>query len=260
MSRRYKHFTWLHGRLVEQFPCVSVAPLPDKQVAGRFEADFIEGRRRGLQRFLNRVANHPILGASSVFRHFLTVTDQKQWKSGKRAAEAEASSSTFLSSVQLDDDLPADYDAQLESCFGFSQWLDKQIHQLQKEVDDLTKADDTSASGYAKAAGTLGRFSGTSQDPKARPMYSAFWFDSEGPPVKVEEVLDGMAAVGAGLKEYSAMVEQQLDADQQAFYDGLQEYSGVLKTLPGLRKQHQSAWNDYKAAEAKGTLDVSMAL
>ena len=224
--------------------------------SGRFDADFVESRRRGLQRFLNRVANHPVLGASSVFRHFLTVTDQKQWKTGKRQAEAEASASTFLASVQLDEELPAEHDTRLEACFAFAQWLDKQIHALQREIDELVKADSGSIAGFAKVGATLGRFGGTSTDSKARPDYRAFWFDDEGPPVKIEAVLDGVAAVGAGLQGFSGMVAEQLDADTQALYDGLHEYAGVLKTLPGLRKQHQSAWHDYNAAAAKGTLDV----
>ena len=34
MSRRYKHFDWLFDRLVEKFTCISVPPLPDKQITG----------------------------------------------------------------------------------------------------------------------------------------------------------------------------------------------------------------------------------
>ena len=34
VSRRYKHFDWLHERLVEKFPCIPVPPLPDKQIQG----------------------------------------------------------------------------------------------------------------------------------------------------------------------------------------------------------------------------------
>ena len=34
-SRRYKHFDWLHERLVEKFCIVPIPPLPDKQISGR---------------------------------------------------------------------------------------------------------------------------------------------------------------------------------------------------------------------------------
>ena len=34
VERRYKHFDWLHDRMVEKFTLLSVPPLPDKQYAG----------------------------------------------------------------------------------------------------------------------------------------------------------------------------------------------------------------------------------
>ena len=34
VSRRYKHFDWLHERFVEKFTSISVPPLPDKQITG----------------------------------------------------------------------------------------------------------------------------------------------------------------------------------------------------------------------------------
>lgn len=32
VSRRYKHFDWLHDRLCEKFNLIAIPPLPDKQV------------------------------------------------------------------------------------------------------------------------------------------------------------------------------------------------------------------------------------
>lgn len=34
VSRRYKHYDWLHSRLEEKFTINSVPPLPDKQYYG----------------------------------------------------------------------------------------------------------------------------------------------------------------------------------------------------------------------------------
>lgn len=44
VSRRYKHFDWLQERLVEKFISIPVPPLPDKQVTGRYQEDFIRHR------------------------------------------------------------------------------------------------------------------------------------------------------------------------------------------------------------------------
>lgn len=41
VSRRYKHFDWLHLRLVDKFALIPIPPLPDKQISGRYEDEFI---------------------------------------------------------------------------------------------------------------------------------------------------------------------------------------------------------------------------
>lgn len=45
--------------------------MPSKALVGRFEASFVETRRRALERFLVRVAGHPELGNSADLVAFL---------------------------------------------------------------------------------------------------------------------------------------------------------------------------------------------
>lgn len=89
VSRRYKNFDWLHERLVEKFCLIPIPPLPDKQISGRYEEQFIEHRRAQLQEFVNWVCRHPVLARCDVWLHFLTCKDQKKWKAGKRLAEKD---------------------------------------------------------------------------------------------------------------------------------------------------------------------------
>lgn len=89
VSRRYKHFDWLHVRLLEKFCLIPIPPLPDKQISGRYEDEFVEHRRVQLQEFVDWVCRHPVLSACEVWMHFLTCTDEKRWKVGKRAAEKD---------------------------------------------------------------------------------------------------------------------------------------------------------------------------
>ena len=42
-----------------------------------------------LQSFVNRMCRHPILSQSDVWSHFLSCTDEKRWKNGKRKAEKD---------------------------------------------------------------------------------------------------------------------------------------------------------------------------
>ncbi|CAN0295374.1 unnamed protein product [Lampetra planeri] len=90
VSRRYKHFDWLLERLISKFSAMVLIPsLPDKQVAGRFEDDFVALRMERLQAWMSRICLHPILSSSSVFQHFLHAATEKEWKEGKRRAEKD---------------------------------------------------------------------------------------------------------------------------------------------------------------------------
>ncbi|KAG9351097.1 hypothetical protein JZ751_024987 [Albula glossodonta] len=76
VRRRYQDFLWLKGKLEEAHPTLIVHPLPEKFVmkgmVERFNDDFIETRRKALHKFLNRIADHPILSCSEDFKIFLT--------------------------------------------------------------------------------------------------------------------------------------------------------------------------------------------
>ncbi len=56
---------------------------------GRYEGEFIEHRMNQLQSFVDRVCRHPVISQSEVWQHFLTCTDEKRWKTGKRKAEKD---------------------------------------------------------------------------------------------------------------------------------------------------------------------------
>ncbi|KAJ1675938.1 Vacuolar protein sorting-associated protein vps5 [Spiromyces aspiralis] len=61
VRRRYRDFEWLYFNLTFNHPGVIVPPIPEKQTIGRFDEQFIEQRRLGLQSCLRRVTSHPLL-------------------------------------------------------------------------------------------------------------------------------------------------------------------------------------------------------
>ena len=66
VSRRYKRFDWLHKQLMGKFTMLAIPPLPDKQVLGRYEEEFIDHRMKLLQGFVDRICSHPVLSQSEV--------------------------------------------------------------------------------------------------------------------------------------------------------------------------------------------------
>ncbi|CAG8777381.1 13415_t:CDS:2, partial [Acaulospora morrowiae] len=57
--RRYRDFLWLYNQLTSGNPGVIVPPVPGKHAIGRFQDEFVESRRRALERCLNKITSHP---------------------------------------------------------------------------------------------------------------------------------------------------------------------------------------------------------
>lgn len=89
--RRYSEFELLRNFLLANYPYIVLPPLPEKrpipfqinvqkfQIAhDKFDPDFIERRRQGLECFLLRLASHPVISQDGIFRGFLNQEDG--WK------------------------------------------------------------------------------------------------------------------------------------------------------------------------------------
>jgi sorting nexin-4 len=80
VRRRFTDFVFLYKVLIRDYQGCAVPPLPDKQrmeyVRGdRFGPDFTSRRAYSLQRFLARLALHPILRRASILHTFLESPD-----------------------------------------------------------------------------------------------------------------------------------------------------------------------------------------
>ncbi|CAG8718532.1 14971_t:CDS:10, partial [Funneliformis mosseae] len=89
VERRFSHFEWLYNCLSSKFGALILPPLPEKQYSGRFNEGFIEKRRRALERFINRLARHPVIRYSDLLTHFLSCEDESEWRKREKQFEAE---------------------------------------------------------------------------------------------------------------------------------------------------------------------------
>ncbi|XP_062827923.1 sorting nexin-30 isoform X1 [Anolis carolinensis] len=84
MRRRYQDFDWLRNKLEESQPTHLIPPLPEKfvvkGVVDRFSEEFVETRRKALDKFLKRIADHPVLSFNEHFHVFLTAKDLNAYK------------------------------------------------------------------------------------------------------------------------------------------------------------------------------------
>lgn len=76
VSRRYKDFRWIYHQLQNNHPGKIIPPPPTKQTyIGRFNENFIEGRRLSLEKMLSRIAHVPQLRDDPDFVCFLLSED-----------------------------------------------------------------------------------------------------------------------------------------------------------------------------------------
>ncbi|PRP81241.1 sorting nexin-3-like [Planoprotostelium fungivorum] len=84
VRRRYKEFVWLRNhlrdRLNEKGKRLTLAELPGNTFSsflgsGRFDDEFVETRRKGLEDFINSVVNHPFSRFEPALQNFLQDQD-----------------------------------------------------------------------------------------------------------------------------------------------------------------------------------------
>jgi hypothetical protein len=75
--RRFNQFDWVRNQLRVEYPEFLTPPLPEKSLLDRFADEFVEYRRRELERFLRRVLENPILSESPSLKRFLTETEEE---------------------------------------------------------------------------------------------------------------------------------------------------------------------------------------
>ncbi|GFR06835.1 sorting nexin lst-4 [Trichonephila clavata] len=238
VSRRYKHFDWLHERLEEKFSLIPIPPLPDKQISGRYEKDFIDHRKNQLQMWVNRICRHPVLSQSEVWMHFLTCTDDKRWKVGKRNAEKDKLiGGSFFHAIST----PS---APLENGN-----VEKQIDLFNKFV---MKMDDSVKQLFGVAVEQHRRYAGPVRKEIQRMSESfndlgtAFQMYSSKNSDPLTTAIKHTASV---YDELGKMYEEQPKYDAEPMADVLHEYKGMLAAWPDVLHIQKSALN--KVAEHK---------
>ena len=150
--KRYSDFDWLRQHLVRTYPGVIVPPLPEKSLIHKSESAFVEMRRRSLQTFLNRIANHEVLCRDETFRRFLqdsadmfalhkkTMEEVNETKTGGLASKLFTSvTSGFRNATRTaaEDRPKTDDDLLFDEIVGYVGGLTPQLTNVQKHTGNL---------------------------------------------------------------------------------------------------------------------------
>ncbi|XP_075885078.1 sorting nexin-30 [Nelusetta ayraudi] len=229
VRRRYQDFDWLRMKLEESQPTHLIPPLPEKfvmkGVVDRFSEEFVETRMKALDKFLKRVADHPVLSFNPHLNAFLAAKDLNKRQGLALLSKVGESVKHVAGGYKLRA-RPAEFSAMGDYLDTFSQKLgtiDRIAQRILKEQSEyLTEV----------------REYGT--------MYSG-WAESED---ELQRPLEGVAGcVGTCCRA----LEEQSEAMSQDFLPVLREYVLYVEAMKSvLRKRDQSQ------AEYEGRLEAAV--
>uniref|UniRef100_W5KGN8 Sorting nexin n=1 Tax=Astyanax mexicanus TaxID=7994 RepID=W5KGN8_ASTMX len=240
VNHRYKHFDWLYERLLEKFgSAIPIPCLPDKQVTGRFEEEFIKMRMERLQGWMTRMCRHPVVSSSEVFQLFLTYKDEKDWKTGKRKAEKDETVGVMIFSTIEPEGVP-----------------DLEIHEVEQKCEQFsrfTKAMDDGVKDLLTVGNEHWKRCTGPLPKEYQRIGKAFQnlssvFTSSG--YEGEATLtDALTAAGKTYEEIAQMVAEQPRKDLHFLMETNNEYKGLLGCFPDTIGVHKAAIEKVKEAD-----------
>ncbi|KPJ00985.1 Sorting nexin-33 [Papilio xuthus] len=240
VSRRYKHFDWLHERLQEKFSLVPIPPLPDKQISGRYDEQLIERRRVQLQEFVDWMCKHAVLSKSEVWQHFLTCTDEKRWKAGKRQAEKDnLLGLNYCISLTVPEKalLQSQVDHITEQCHTFINSMDTSV----KSVSNMCVAQTKRFQGpYKSDCQKIGE--------AIYNLGNALSLD-EGTIVSTSKLTSAIKMTGGAYIEIGRMYEEQPKYDFEPLGDKFHLYKGIVGGFPEVLANHKGAMQKKRECE-----------
>ncbi|KAJ8263054.1 hypothetical protein COCON_G00155110 [Conger conger] len=238
VNRRYKHFDWLYSRLVEKFPVISVPHIPEKQAAGRFEEDFISKRRKGLIWWMNHMTSHPVLARCDVFQHFLTCTDEKAWKQGKRKSEKDemvgANFFLTISTPAAPLDLQ-EVESKIDGFKVFTKKMDDSVLQVNATINEFARKQIT---GFKKEYQKVGQ--------SFKALGQAFELDQQSYSIGLNQAIAYTAEAYDAIGDYFAEQPRQ---DLDPVTDLLALYQGHLANYPDIIHVQKGALTKVKESQ-----------
>jgi len=242
VSRRYKHFDWLYEQLQKKYSFVPIPPLPDKQIQGRYEEEFIEHRMNQLQSFVDRMCRHPVLAQSEVWNHFLACTDEKRWKSGKRKSEKDPLvGGAYYSAVTvpggvLEQDV---VEREVQVFTNFTGQFDAAVKNLAKmSADQTTKCQNH----YKREFQMIGK------------SFTQLGQAMEGDGGNYNPGLNNaVISTGECYEEIGRLYEEQPRLDWEHLADMMHDYKGLLAGWPQVLHIHSGAQGKRREVDGEST-------
>ncbi|XP_043743951.1 sorting nexin-9 isoform X1 [Cervus elaphus] len=239
VNHRYKHFDWLYERLLVKFgSAIPIPSLPDKQVTGRFEEEFIKMRMERLQAWMTRMCRHPVISESEVFQQFLNFRDEKEWKTGKRKAEKDELVGVMIFST-MEPEAPdldlVEIEQKCDAVGKFTKAMDDGVKELlnvgQEHWKRCTGPLPKEYQKIGKALQSLAT------------VFSSSGYQGE------TDLNDAITEAGKTYEEIASLVAEQPKKDLHFLMECNHEYKGFLGCFPDILGAHKGAIEKVKESD-----------
>ncbi|XP_062846464.1 sorting nexin-8a [Trichomycterus rosablanca] len=247
--RRYSDFDVFHDILLQRYAYRMVPALPPKRVlkgvlTSVSEREFIEGRRRGLSRFLNLVARHPFFSEDELVKTFLTFSGSDVQPKLRDAFKKMGDEfMTCAYATQAKEYLPADIQSKFSACRELIRNVHTSFQKLRDRAEKMaerSKENSTDLIMFGKELSALGCDS--SPVPildSSKSMWNDLRHSLRG--LSTEFTLLADKATQQGRREEDDVVERL-----NLFLDLLQSYRDLCERHEkGVLHEHQKALQKY---------------
>ncbi|PRP73193.1 vacuolar protein sorting-associated protein vps5 [Planoprotostelium fungivorum] len=231
VTRRYSDFDWLRERLAENNKGYLIPPLPEKGLINRFNSEFVEYRRKELEKFLIRVVNHHHLCQSPDLLAFLETNKPEGGqvrKSVEKSSEKEAGSGffSFLATTPAAMGTVADPDPWFENKKNYITSLETHFQMLIKNLNAYMKKKKENVNAFAEfgVACSLTASVEADQDSITSSSFNRF-----------SDVIT----------QANELEERRMNEEVGVFEDSLRDYARLLQAVKEMLNARQEKLNAY---------------
>eukprot|EP00808_Paulinella_micropora_P021244 g54077.t1 len=237
VQRRYNDFVWLRASLQRKNLGVLVPPIPEKVFTTRFTGDVVAERQRGLQRFLNRLAVHPVLKDSPDIVIFLQESNPKVLATHVEQEDSEdrsSVSSAFINWIQNsfnqtfgDKRTQTEDDIKCDKVYAYAVKLEESqtaVHQQVEKLSARNKALSRCYFDFGNHCSALGEFEGKAQEPKLASVFA-----------KLGNVADTLCV----------LLQQKTEKEQVEFQEAVRDQLLMVKAVREMVKSRSVALDSF---------------
>jgi len=219
--RRYSEFELLRNYLMAIYPYIVMPPLPEKRInvakfqlaADKFDPDFIERRRHGLECFLLRLASHPVISQDSIFRGFLN--QEEGWKEAVGTTQWQQKADGRFKSISASLAIKKP-DQRFDDIRSYSDSLNTNISSLQKVQQRISEKQHAILNQHVEYGKLFSEWSAIES-----------------------ELGDQLQQAGHQMDGLASQTEAVLNEEEIAYTDQLREYLYFTESLRAIvRKQY----------------------